>query len=80
MRIWQGKLRVLGPTIRAADGGPHGKEVQVRVALASDDADPVIDVADGVDGTGVTRWREGRANEFYPASILRALAMTSPEQ
>ena len=79
MRVWQGVLYIPGPVSRDVDGIRSGKEVQVRVSLASDSAAPVVDVADGVDGIGAVRWRAGRAVEFDPSSMLRALALTSPE-
>jgi hypothetical protein len=79
VRVWQGVLYIPGPTTRDVDGTKTGKEVQVRVSVKKDGAEPVVDVAEGVDGVGAVRWRLGRASEFDPASMLRALALTSPE-
>jgi hypothetical protein len=78
MRIWEGPLVIPKPAIRGGEQ-PKGETVHARVVLKEPTAVPVIDVRDGVDGVGNPRWRAATPREFDPVSILRALAMTSPE-
>lgn len=82
MRIWTGKLRLLGRATRGQMGGPRkdGEEVTVRVVATDGPYEkPTVDVDTGKDVMGVTRWRAAVAGEFDPWAVLRALAMTQPE-
>lgn len=80
MRIWTGKLRLLGKATRSPDGPREdGEEVTVRVIVV-DDAPPDVDVQCGVDRLGDPRWRIATPGEFDARSVFRALAMAQPEQ
>lgn len=80
MRTWEGNLTIVHSVSRSPDGPRDVETVHARIVLATDGAEPVVDVAVGKDGAGATRWRPAQAREFDPKSFLRALAMTAPEK
>lgn len=67
MKVWIGILESLGSGARAHEPKPIKARISLHEVL-------VIDVADGVDGVGHTRWKLAVPGTFTPESLCKALA------